>query len=114
MFSFKNSSYQDSTTNIHFVINYRNISRAVEERSTNNYAEIKAVTEAAKQASRYGVKKLKVNTDSKFLINCLKEWMPKWKKNGWRTSSGEPVINKTELLELESQLKKFDNVEWVC
>lgn len=85
----------------------------MDERSTNNYAEIKAATEAAKRAYESGVTNLKVNTDSRFLVKCQKEWVPKWEANGWKTSTGEPVKNRSELVELNNQLKKFDNVEWV-
>ena len=40
----------------------------------------------------------------KVLISCITQWMPKWKRNGWMTSSGKPVINKSELLEMENAI----------
>ncbi|XP_046820804.1 ribonuclease H1 [Vespa crabro] len=88
-----------------------NVSEPVVGRATNNMAEIQAVTVAARQAEKAGIKKLKINTDSKFLINCITNWMPKWKKNGWKTATNKPVINKTELLEMEAALKSLD-VKW--
>lgn len=42
--------------------NYNNI--AVVEKTTNNIAEIQAVTIAAKQAKKAGIKNLKINIDS--------------------------------------------------
>ncbi|XP_014488097.1 PREDICTED: ribonuclease H1 [Dinoponera quadriceps] len=84
-----------------------NVSRPVEGRPTNNMAEIQAVTVAAKQAKKAGVKKLRINTDSKFLISCITEWMPKWKQRGWTTVGNKPVINKTELLEMEKELESL-------
>ena len=36
---------------------------------------------------------LTIKTDSKYVINGLSNWMKAWKKNGWRTSSGKPVVN---------------------
>lgn len=84
----------------------------MEGRPTNNMAEIQAVTVAARQAKKAGVKKLKINTDSKFLISCITQWMPRWKKREWKTACGKPVINKTELLELEKELESL-NVAWV-
>lgn len=93
-------------------INYSNISKAVVGRATNNMAEIQAVTIAAKQAKKAGIKNLKINTDSQFLISCINNWMPKWKRNGWKTFNNKPVINKIELLEMENALKSL-NVIWV-
>lgn len=90
---------------------YRNISQPVEGRPTNNMAEIQAVTVAARQAKKAGIKKLKINTDSKFLISCITQWMPNWKRRGWKTMEDKPVINKTELLEMEKELKSL-TVAW--
>ncbi|KAL6420459.1 hypothetical protein ACFW04_014447 [Cataglyphis niger] len=89
-----------------------NVSRPVEGRPTNNMAEIQAVTVAARQAKKAGIKKLKINTDSKFLISCITQWMPGWKKRGWKTVDNKPVINKTELLEMERELKSL-TIAWV-
>lgn len=91
---------------------YRNVSQPVEGRPTNNMAEIQAVTVAARQAKKAGIKKLRINTDSKFLILCITKWMPKWKSKGWLTVNNKPVINKTELLEMEKELKSL-TVTWV-
>ncbi|KAH0948776.1 hypothetical protein HN011_005034 [Eciton burchellii] len=88
-----------------------NISQPVEGRPTNNMAEIQAVTIAAKQAKKAGIKKLKINTDSKFLISCITQWMPQWKKKGWKTKNDKPVKNKIELLEMEKELKSLD-IAW--
>lgn len=90
----------------------RNVSRAVVGRQTNNMAEIQAVTIAARQAQKAGIKKLKINTDSEFLINCKTKWMKNWKARGWKTSNGRPVINKEELLEMESAIAPLQ-VSWV-
>lgn len=38
---------------------------------------------------------LEVYTDSAYIYNCIKQkWYVNWRKNGWRTSSKEPVKNK--------------------
>lgn len=88
-----------------------NVSKAVVGRATNNVAEIQAVTAAVEQAKKAGIKNLKINTDSQFLISCINNWMPTWKANGWVTSKKTPVINKVELLEMEEALKSL-NVIW--
>ena len=84
------------------------MSRAVVGRATNNVAEIEAVTAAVKQAKKAGIKKLRINTDSQFLISCINDWMPRWKANGWVTSKKTPIINKVELLEMEKALKSLN------
>ncbi|XP_066595871.1 ribonuclease H1 isoform X1 [Prorops nasuta] len=88
-----------------------NVSQPVLGRQTNNMAEIRAVTVAAEKALAAGVTKLKINTDSQFLINCITKWIKGWKRNNWKTSSGKDVINKLELLELEEALKPLQ-VSW--
>ncbi|XP_024885119.1 ribonuclease H1-like isoform X2 [Temnothorax curvispinosus] len=88
-----------------------NVSEPVEGRATNNMAEIQAVTVAARQAKNAGIKKLKINTDSKFLISCITKWMPIWKRRGWKTVQGKPVINKTELEEMEKELNSL-TIAW--
>ncbi|KAG5312171.1 RNH1 Ribonuclease, partial [Acromyrmex insinuator] len=86
-----------------------NISEPVNGRPTNNMAEIQAVTVAVRQAKKAGIKKLKINTDSKFLISCITQWMPAWKRREWKTVDNKPVINKTELLEMEKELENLTN-----
>ncbi|KAK4861086.1 hypothetical protein LT330_004002 [Penicillium expansum] len=34
-----------------------------------------------------------IKTDSEYLVHSLTEWLPKWKKNGWKTCKGVPVAN---------------------
>jgi len=75
-------------------------------------AEIQAVTVAARQAKKAGIKKLKINTDSKFLISCITKWMPIWKRRQWKTVGDKPVINKIELLEMEKELENL-TIVWV-
>lgn len=88
-------------------LKHLNLSQPVIGKATNNRAEIQAVTMAARQAKKAGIKKLRICTDSKFLINCVTKWMPKWKRNGWLTASKDPVVNKEELLEMERELESL-------
>lgn len=53
-----------------------NISEPVSGRATNNCGEIQAATKAIKIALQNGVKRLAINTDSKFLINSVTKWIP--------------------------------------
>lgn len=89
-----------------------NISAPVQGLATNNNAEIQAARVAITQAHRARVKKLKIYTDSKFVISCITEWIKKWKKNNWMLSSGGPVKNKDELVKLDNAIQFLEAVEW--
>lgn len=34
-----------------------------------------------------------LHTDSKYVMDGLTQWMPNWKKRGWKTADGKPVKN---------------------
>ena len=79
-----------------------NLSRRVTgDKHTNNVAEIQAASMAVSLAMDNGVQRLQVNTDSQFVINCITKWVANWKKNGWKTAAGKPVVNKEDLVELD-------------
>ena len=82
-------------------------------RATNNAAEIEAITEAVKKAHAEGIKKLKIHTDSKFALQCVNEWMPGWKKKGWKTATGQPVKNRAELEVLDRVITESEiKISW--
>ena len=37
---------------------------------------------------------LTIRTDSRYLIDGFSKWMAGWKRKGWRTASGSPVLNR--------------------
>jgi len=87
--------------------------RVAGDKQTNNVAEIQAATMSVSQAMGAGITKLQVNTDSQFLINCVTQWMQKWKQNGWRTATGQDVKNKDDLVELDKLLKQGTiSIKW--
>ncbi len=62
-----------------------------ENPTTNNRMEMMAVImalEALKQPSR-----VRLTTDSEYVKNGITQWLPKWKKNGWKTADKKPVKN---------------------
>lgn len=92
-----------------------NVSAPLEgSRQTSNRAEIQAANKAIQIARNSGIKKLTINTDSKYLIKAKNQWMPKWKENGWKNANGEPVKNKPDFLDLDKSLSKNKgmNVKW--
>ncbi|XP_023406138.1 ribonuclease H1 isoform X2 [Loxodonta africana] len=81
-------------------------------RQTNQRAEIHAACRAIKQAKAQNINKLVLYTDSMFTINGITNWVPGWKKNGWRTSTGKEVINKEDFVELDRLIQGMD-IQWM-
>lgn len=91
-----------------------NLSQSVVgDRHTNNVAEIQAAGLAISQARGAGITRLLVVTDSQFLVNCVEKWMEGWSRNGWRTSTGEEVKNRVDLMALKEVMSYGDvEVRW--
>lgn len=75
--------------------------------ATNNQMEIRAVIEALSYFKE--PRQIKIYTDSEYVVKGLTEWLPKWKKRGFKTSDGKPVKNK-ELWEMLDRLTNFHKV----
>ncbi|MSP95377.1 MAG: ribonuclease HI [Alphaproteobacteria bacterium] len=59
--------------------------------TTNNRMELMAAIkafEALKQPSM-----VIIHTDSRYVMDGLTKWLPRWKANGWKTSDKKPVKN---------------------
>jgi ribonuclease HI len=76
--------------------------------TTNNRMELTAAIEALKALKRPC--RVELHTDSQYLQRGVTEWMPAWKRNGWRTRSG-PVKNQDLWRELDIQLARHQ-VGW--
>ena len=62
-----------------------------EGHTTNNRMELTAAIrglEALKRSCRVAI-----YTDSQYLRNGIREWLPRWKQRGWKTAAREPVKN---------------------
>ena len=72
--------------------------------TTNNRMELTAVIEAL------SCLKEKVEAflylDSEYVIKGIKEWLPKWRANGWKSSNNKPIKNVDLWLRLDEQLQK--------
>lgn len=91
-----------------------NTAQPVRDRPTNNCGEIQAATLAIKLAQKHRIEKLCINTDSKFTIQAVNDWMPGWKRNNWQLSNGKPVKNQKDFMELEKQLDSSQiHIKWV-
>lgn len=83
-----------------------------EHPTTNQRMEIKAAIEALKSNSN----PITLYTDSRYVSDCVnKKWYKGWIKNGWKTSSKEPVKNQDLWEALVVALEKHPDIEvkWV-
>ena len=81
-----------------------------EPQTTNNRMEIRAALEALKALKRPS--RVKIYTDSKYLLSGATDWLPRWEKKGFRTAKGKPVKNR-DLWEELSRLLKVHEVDWI-
>jgi ribonuclease HI len=58
-----------------------------------------------------GVSEMNISTDSQYVKNGITTWIINWKRNGWRTSSKDPVKNK-ELWEKLDELNASNKIRW--
>ena len=75
---------------------------------TNNMGELKAVLDLFEATASRPEAKLRVYCDSQYVINSLTQWMPGWKKKGWKKSDGKPVLNRDLLEALDRALTGRD------
>lgn len=78
--------------------------------STNNIMELTAVIRGIE---RHGVGPLTIFTDSKYVKNGIDKWIYTWKANGWKTSCGGFVKNKTLWKQLDDLMTPMITIEWV-
>jgi ribonuclease HI len=46
-------------------------------------------------------------TDSEYAKNCLTKWLPGWIAKGWKTSTGQPVMNRDLIEDISNHLLQF-------
>lgn len=62
--------------------------------TTNNRMELTALVKAFEMLTKENLK-IRVFSDSAYLIRCLNEkWYENWIRNGWKTSAKKPVENR--------------------
>ena len=85
-------------------------------RGTNNMGELKAVLDLLHQTAHLD-DDLLVYCDSLYVINTVTQWMPGWKRKGWRKKDGNPVLNVDLVKALDAALNDGSgrrvSFEWV-
>ena len=80
-----------------------------EHLTTNNRMELKAVIEALSALSKPC--KVTLTSDSTYVLKGIREWLPNWKKRGWRTAGKKPVKNE-DLWKTLDDLAEMHEIEW--
>lgn len=77
--------------------------------TTNNRMELMAAIQALEALTRGCA--ASVTTDSEYLKKGLTEWLPNWKRRGWKTAARKPVKNADLWQRLEAAAMRHD-IEW--
>jgi ribonuclease HI len=77
--------------------------------TTNNRMEMTAAIEALAALRRPC--RVQLYTDSQYLRNGITEWLPQWKRRGWKTADRKPVKNVDLWQRLEEEIVRHE-VRW--
>lgn len=80
--------------------------------TTNNRMELMAAIMALEALTR-GCE-VELYTDSKYVLKGITEWLPDWKKRGWKTAAKKPVKNVELWQRLDAAVQNHKiNWHWV-
>lgn len=96
-----------------YCLEYPELSRngLVEKLPSNQTAEVQAAIEACKIAKSKGYKDISIVSDSKYVLNAVTIWIPKWIENNFTTNRRKQVINIQHMKEL-IEAKEGLNINW--
>ncbi len=80
-----------------------------ERETTNNRMELTAAIEAL-NALR-GRQRVILHTDSRYVMDGIREWLPGWKARGWKTAAKKPVKNQDLWQALDEAVSRHE-VAW--
>ncbi|MFI5001544.1 MAG: ribonuclease HI [Reyranellales bacterium] len=78
--------------------------------TTNNRMELMAAISGLEALNRPC--RVKLHTDSKYVLDGATKWIHGWKKNGWRTADKKPVKN-VELWQRLDEARNGHHVVWI-
>ncbi len=81
-----------------------------EKDTTNNRMELTAAIKAL-EAIKSSHIDINLYTDSKYVMNGIKDWIKGWKAKGWKTAAKKPVKN-MDLWQRLDILNASHNVHW--
>ncbi|XP_065221385.1 uncharacterized protein LOC135846306 [Planococcus citri] len=80
-------------------------------KNSNNLAEVIALIKAMEIALKNEVEKLKVFSDSNYLVTAVNHNSKRWIENNWKNSNKKPVHHKAafqQVIELSKKFKEFE------
>tara|TARA_R110002096_G_scaffold131497_9_gene281396 strand:- start:1648 stop:2088 length:441 start_codon:yes stop_codon:yes gene_type:complete len=77
--------------------------------TTNNRMELQAAISALESLSRPC--KIHLTTDSRYVMDGIQQWLPNWKKRGWKTANKKPVKNE-DLWRRLDELASAHDIDW--
>ena len=80
-----------------------------EKLTTNNRMELMAAIQALESLTRPCL--VQLNSDSSYVLKGITDWMPNWKKRGWKTAARTPVKNEDLWRRLDEAITKH-KIEW--
>ena len=80
-----------------------------EQDTTNNRMELQAAISALEALSRPCV--VTLTTDSRYVMDGIQQWLPNWKKRGWKTANKKPVKNEDLWRKLDV-LSNSHTIDW--
>ena len=80
-----------------------------EAETTNNRMEMMAVIQALSALKRPC--DVVLTSDSTYVLKGIQEWMPSWKKRGWKTATKKPVKN-VDLWKLLDNAIQGHTIDW--
>ncbi len=82
-------------------------------RATNNQMELRAVIEALRAVrGESGI--VDLHADSTYVVRGITEWIGNWRRRGWKTAEGQPVLNRDlwEALAAEVEGRGRAGIRW--
>ena len=80
-----------------------------EQDTTNNRMELKAAIMGLNAVTR--AMPIELHTDSRYVMDGVKNWMPRWKANGWKTANKKSVANQ-DLWQILDEAVSRHHVTW--
>jgi len=77
--------------------------------TTNNRMELQAAISALESLSLPC--KIQLTTDSRYVMDGIQQWLPNWKKRGWKTANKKPVKNEDLWRKLD-ELASGHEIDW--
>ena len=72
---------------------------------TNNRMELRAVLEALEGLPAGAC--VEVVSDSRYVVDALSKWIHGWRRKGWTTAQGTPVLNRDLIEEIDARSREL-------